>query len=98
MQESAVRFYFAETIAALEALHAMGFVHRDIKPDNIMIAASGHIKLGDFGSSARLDSAGKAYGRAVGTPHYLAPEILVRHHQPSLLHTTSPSSTSLTPP
>ncbi len=43
------RFYIAELTCAVQSVHAMGFIHRDIKPDNILIDANGHIKLTDFG-------------------------------------------------
>lgn len=42
-------FYIAELVLAIESVHKMGFIHRDIKPDNILIDKSGHIKLTDFG-------------------------------------------------
>ena len=42
-------FYIAELVNAIESVHRMGFIHRDIKPDNILIGADGHIKLTDFG-------------------------------------------------
>lgn len=42
-------FYTAELVCAIESVHRMGFIHRDIKPDNILIGADGHIKLTDFG-------------------------------------------------
>ena len=47
--EEVARFYLAELVMAVSSVHAMGFIHRDIKPDNILIDSSGHIKLADFG-------------------------------------------------
>ncbi|KAL5282789.1 MASTL family protein [Megaselia abdita] len=49
--EISARFYVAEITLALQYLHQHGIVHRDIKPDNMLISATGHVKLTDFGLS-----------------------------------------------
>lgn len=49
--EVSARFYCAEICMALEYLHEHGIVHRDIKPDNMLVSATGHVKLTDFGLS-----------------------------------------------
>ena len=48
-EEELACFYIAELVLAIESVHKMGFIHRDIKPDNILIDKDGHIKLTDFG-------------------------------------------------
>ncbi|XP_059084100.1 serine/threonine-protein kinase Warts-like isoform X2 [Tigriopus californicus] len=131
--EDLARFYIAELTCAVESVHSMGFIHRDIKPDNILIDAGGHIKLTDFGlcTGFRWTHNSKYYGKngsvshcrqdsmdpgtldlelgkcscsaisssgmkplerrkrqqlqrcmahsLVGTPNYIAPEVLLRH-------------------
>jgi len=55
--EDVTRFYMAECARAIAVIHEMDYVHRDLKPDNILIAKDGHIKLSDFGlAKASIDS------------------------------------------
>lgn len=110
LDEDMVRTYIAEIVLALEYLHSLHVIHRDIKPDNLLIAHNGHVKLTDFGLSkvGLIDSTDDLSGpdisgsgllddyaleasnvqrmqkrkerqkqTVVGTPDYLAPEILL---------------------
>ncbi|KAM7535308.1 hypothetical protein Aperf_G00000094837 [Anoplocephala perfoliata] len=75
--EDIARFYLAELVLAINSLHELGYVHRDIKPDNVLLETSGHIVLTDFGSCLRIGQDGVIKNTAaIGTPDYIAPEIL----------------------
>ncbi|XP_051511336.1 rho-associated protein kinase 2-like isoform X2 [Myxocyprinus asiaticus] len=76
--EEWARFYTAEVVLALDAIHSLGFIHRDIKPDNMLLDRNGHLKLADFGTCMKMDSTGMVRcDTAVGTPDYISPEVLM---------------------
>merc|ERR1712136_578086 len=82
----------AELLEALDTLHGLGFVHRDVKPDNMVLDSSGHLKLLDFGLCTDLlggqglerretksdaEDARILHRSCVGTLQYLAPDVLL---------------------
>ena len=77
LPEQMAKFYVAEMVLAIESIHRLGYVHRDIKPDNILLDKNGHLKLGDFGSCLQMRPDGSVQSKtSVGTPDYISPEIL----------------------
>uniref|UniRef100_UPI00398E446D serine/threonine-protein kinase MRCK alpha-like n=1 Tax=Pristiophorus japonicus TaxID=55135 RepID=UPI00398E446D len=77
LPEDMARFYIAEMVLAIDSIHQLNYVHRDIKPDNVLIDMKGHIRLADFGSCLQLGQDGTVETSvAVGTPDYISPEIL----------------------
>ncbi len=51
LTEKETRIYAAELVLAIDHLHEMGFIYRDIKPENILLDSEGHLKITDFGLS-----------------------------------------------
>eukprot|EP00949_MAST-11_sp_MAST-11-sp1_P005250 g5250.t1 len=107
LREDATRIYAAESIIAIQSVHDLGYVHRDLKPDNLLLDRNGHITLTDLGLCKKTDvpdygqqAAGAAAAAAgagdagtasapshrsrqklystVGTPDYIAPEVLAQ--------------------
>ena len=73
--ESEARYYFQQLIDAIEYIHELGYSHRDIKPDNILLDDDFNIKLIDFGFATK-SSKSKSFR---GTPEYMLPEILMEY-------------------
>ncbi|XP_064195674.1 serine/threonine-protein kinase MRCK beta-like isoform X1 [Anguilla rostrata] len=77
LPEDMARFYVAEMVLAIHSIHQQNYVHRDIKPDNVLLDLNGHIRLADFGSCLKMMEDGTVQSSvAVGTPDYISPEIL----------------------
>ncbi|XP_018542354.1 serine/threonine-protein kinase MRCK beta isoform X4 [Lates calcarifer] len=77
LPEDMAKFYVAEMVLAIHSIHQQHYIHRDIKPDNVLLDVNGHIRLADFGSCLRMMEDGTVQSSvAVGTPDYISPEIL----------------------
>ncbi|MDP2437474.1 MAG: PDK1 family serine/threonine-protein kinase [archaeon] len=77
--ENVAKFYTAEILEALEHIHSHGIVHRDMKPENILLDQNWHIKITDFGTAKEIGATVRpelVRSSFVGTSHYLSPEIL----------------------
>ncbi|KAL0390015.1 UNVERIFIED_CONTAM: Serine/threonine-protein kinase AGC1-5 [Sesamum calycinum] len=72
--ESAVRFYASEVVVALEYVHMMGIVYRDLKPENVLVRSDGHIMLTDFDLSLRCDDSTSTPAQKTG--HHAGPEFV----------------------
>ena len=70
------RFCAAELVEGLEYLHQSGILHRDFKPENVLITAKGHIKIADFGTAFNSGSSNEVGMEFVGTAEYVSPEVL----------------------
>ncbi|XP_052140789.1 3-phosphoinositide-dependent protein kinase 1-like isoform X2 [Oryza glaberrima] len=85
LSEDEARFYAAEIVDILEYLHSLGLIHRDVKPENLLLTSDGHIKIADFGSvkptkdtpiKVLPNSTNERACTFVGTAAYVPPEVL----------------------
>lgn len=75
------QFYMAELINALEYMHSQHVIHRDIKPDNLLLSKHGHLKVTDFGTAKDQDGESSDVCQFCGTASYVSPEVL--HDKPA---------------
>ncbi|KAK2912302.1 calcium/calmodulin-dependent protein kinase kinase 1b [Channa argus] len=79
--EDKARFYFRDVVLGIEYLHYHKIIHRDIKPSNLLLGDDGHVKIADFGVSNEFEGADALLSSTVGTPAFMAPEMMTDQEQ-----------------
>lgn len=76
LSEDVASYVIKNVLLGADYLHQQNRIHRDIKLANVLITRNGHIKLGDFGVSTEISYSQKYHMTVIGTPHWMAPEML----------------------
>ncbi len=76
LDEEVVLEWFVQIVGALRSMHASSILHRDLKAANVFLTSRNLIKVGDFGIAKMLEKSGDLARTAIGTPYYLAPEVI----------------------
>jgi len=79
LTEAQIALVCKETIRALIYIHSLHRIHRDIKSDNILLSDGGEVKIADFGYAAQLTQQNQKRNTVVGTPYWMAPELIRGH-------------------
>ncbi|XP_014667566.1 PREDICTED: serine/threonine-protein kinase 10-like [Priapulus caudatus] len=77
LTEAQIRYICREMCVALKFLHQMKVIHRDLKAGNVLLTLDGQVKLADFGVSAKNVSTLQRRGSFIGTPYWMAPEVII---------------------
>uniref|UniRef100_A0AAX7UK12 non-specific serine/threonine protein kinase n=1 Tax=Astatotilapia calliptera TaxID=8154 RepID=A0AAX7UK12_ASTCA len=81
LQEPVIAYILCSALLGLQHLHNNRIIHRDVKGNNILLTTEGGVKLVDFGVSAQLTSARLRRNTSVGTPFWMAPEVIACEQQ-----------------
>eukprot|EP01122_Echinamoeba_exundans_P008511 TRINITY_DN2831_c0_g1_i1.p1 TRINITY_DN2831_c0_g1~~TRINITY_DN2831_c0_g1_i1.p1 ORF type:complete len:499 (+),score=118.44 TRINITY_DN2831_c0_g1_i1:50-1546(+) len=79
LTESQIALICSDTLKALSYIHSKHRIHRDIKSDNVLLNSKGAVKIADFGYAAQLTEQQKKRNTVVGTPYWMAPELIRGH-------------------